>query len=313
MEIKQLRSFIAVVECGNFTKAAERTFTSQPTISTHIKALEDELGVSLIARDTKNIEITDKGRELYDCAVNILELESRLMKRFSDESSNVAHLGVSTIPSTYILPGILKGYSKNTPDVRFVISQGDSSSVIEGLGSGLYDLGLVGMECGSDTLKCDPICRDRMVLIAPPTPEFEELKRQETPDFARLFEHPVIFREPGSGSQRSAENIIRSLGIDPLELNVTARINDQETIKNLVEAGLGISIVSQLSVNEELAAGKLTGFDLPGHESERTFYLACAKSAVKNEAVRSFIRYVKKNYGYGSGDAGMLSGAGSPV
>ena len=99
MEIKQLKSFKAVVDYGNFTKAAEKTFTSQPTISTHIKALEEELGVSLIVRDTKNIEVTQKGMELYECAANILELEDRLIRRWNDENRNIIAAAMPELPA----------------------------------------------------------------------------------------------------------------------------------------------------------------------------------------------------------------------
>lgn len=295
MEIKQLKSFIAVVDYGNFTKAAEKTYTSQPTISTHIKALEEELGVNLISRDTKNIEVTQKGKELYDCAINILELEGRLIRRWSDENNKIIHLGVSTIPSTYILPEILKGYSKLYPDVHFVITQGDSSTVAEGLESGIFDLGLLGMDCNGDKLKCDSFCEDEMVLITAPTAEYQLLHRQENP-YPELFKHPVIFREQGSGSQKSAEMVVSALGVDIHDLNITARINDQETIKNLVEAGLGISIVSRLAVEERIREGRLLAFELPKEHSTRLFYIAVNKSAVKSDAVKGFMKYVKKTY-----------------
>ncbi len=296
MEIKQLKSFKAVVDYGNFTKAAEKTFTSQPTISTHIKALEEELGVSLIVRDTKNIEVTQKGMELYECAANILELEDRLIRRWNDENRNIIHLGVSTIPSTYILPDILAGYSKSFPDVHFVITQGDSSSVMEGLESGLFDLGLLGLNCNGDKLKCDPFYRDETVLITPATPEFNAYAKDGQIPYKTILSHPVIFREMGSGSQKSAETIIESLGIRLDELNITARINDQETIKNLVMSGIGVSMVSRLAVNDRIAEGKLLAFKLPEGVSERLFYIAVNKAAVKSEAVKGFMKYVKKTY-----------------
>ncbi len=296
MEIKQLRSFKAVVDYGNFTRAAEKTFTSQPTISTHIKALEEELGVSLIVRDTKNIEVTQKGMELYECAVNILELEDRLIRRLNDENRSIIHLGVSTIPSTYILPEILSGYSRMYPDVRFVISQGDSGSVAEGLESGIYDLGLLGMNCNGDRLKCDPFYRDETVLVTPASAKFRAYLKQDPVPYREILKNPVIFREMGSGSQKSAETIIESLGIKLSDLNVTARINDQETIKNLVEAGIGISMVSRLAVNERVESGRLLAFPLPKDVSERLFYIAVNKASVKSEAVKGFMKYVKKTY-----------------
>ena len=111
MESKMLRSFIAVVDSGSFTKAAEKTYTSQPTVSAHIKALEEELGVQLIARDTKNLRVTQKGKELYDCACQMLALQQNMLDKWAGEEQNGIRIGVSTIPSAYILPALLEGFS----------------------------------------------------------------------------------------------------------------------------------------------------------------------------------------------------------
>ena len=79
MEFKQLKSYVAVVKYGSFTKAAERLYVSQPTISAHISALEEELKRTLIVRTTKSIEVTEKGMEIYEYAVRILELRDRMI------------------------------------------------------------------------------------------------------------------------------------------------------------------------------------------------------------------------------------------
>jgi DNA-binding transcriptional LysR family regulator len=297
MEIKQLKSFIAVVDCGNFTKAAEKTYTSQPTISTHIRALEDELGTRLIARDTKNIKITDKGYELYDCAVHIIELQENLMKRWAEEDKSYINLGASTIPSAYILPELMAEFSQLHPEISLIIHQGDSTDVAEGLLSGLYDLGLLGMDCSSDKLKCDPFYRDETVLITPNNAEFQALKQLESDKaYEEIFRHPIIYREKGSGTQKAAEAIIEKLGFDLGELNVIARINDQETIKNLVAAGVGVSLVSWLAVREYEKGGSVLVFRLPKGDSERRFYMAVNKESYKSAAVKAFMRYVKRNY-----------------
>ena len=297
MEIKQLKSFIAVVDCGNFTKAAEKTYTSQPTISTHIRALEDELGTRLIARDTKNIKITDKGYELYDCAIHIIELQENLMKRWAEQSKSYINLGASTIPSAYILPELMAEFSQLHPEISLVIHQGDSTDVAEGLLSGLYDLGLLGMDCSSDKLKCDPFYRDETVLITPNNAEFAALKGLPLNEaYAEAFKHPVIFREKGSGTQKAAEAIIGALGFELERLNVIARINDQETIKNLVAAGVGVSLVSWLAVKELEKNGSVFVFMLPREHSERRFYMAVNKESYKSSAVKAFMKYVKKNY-----------------
>ena len=133
MELKQLRSFVAVVETGSFTKAADRSYASQPTISAHIKALEEELGVQLIARDTKNLVITDKGRDLYSCACSMLQLQERLIRKWDGEESHTIVIGASSIPSAYILPPLLGRFQAANPDVRLEIRQGDTAAIAEAI------------------------------------------------------------------------------------------------------------------------------------------------------------------------------------
>ena len=169
MDFKQLRSFTAVVQYRSFTKAAEKTYLSQPTVSAHIRMLEEELHTRLLIRDTKNLEITPKGWELYECAVHILELQDHLLQRWAEESRHIIQLGASTIPSAYILPEILPQYGKLHPEAYFVVQQSDSSQVIAGLLGGLFDVGMTGMDCANEALTCIPFYRDRMVLITPVT------------------------------------------------------------------------------------------------------------------------------------------------
>lgn len=93
MELKQLESFTAVVECESFTRAAEKLFISQPTVSAHVRALEEELHSRLIVRTTKSIQVTPRGRELYECACGMLTLRNRLTERWAKQEEQVVHLG----------------------------------------------------------------------------------------------------------------------------------------------------------------------------------------------------------------------------
>ena len=144
MDFKQLRSFVTVVELGSFTRAAERLYTSQPTISAHIRALEEELHERLFLRTTKSLEITKRGKELYDYAVHILTLQDKLTASWAQDEKTV-RIGASTIPSAYILPEVLPQFRTRHPDSRFVIHQSDSRGVLSGLYSGRFDLQILSL------------------------------------------------------------------------------------------------------------------------------------------------------------------------
>ena len=288
MELKQLQSFAAVVRYESFTKAAQALYLSQPTVSTHVRQLEQELGVSLVLRTTKTVEITEKGRELYGYAEKILRLRDRMVDACGENGRRIIHLGASTIPSAYLLPELLPAYGARHPEVYFVIHQSDSRGVLDGLRDGTFDLGFVGMEEKDDTLSFTPVCRDRMVLITPVTEEFLALQQQETPPLRTLLGGPVILREQGSGSRKSAERFLESAGISEDGLHVTARINDQEAIKNLVAGGVGVSIVSERAARNFIREKRLLCFELPGPASGRDLYLAARRSASPKTWVRQF-------------------------
>ena len=104
MELKQLECFAAVVKYGSFTVAAQHLYLSQPTVSAHVRTLEEELGRRLLIRTTKSLEVTPKGREVYDCAVKMLSLQTRIRRACAPDEEHIIRLGASTIPSAYILP-----------------------------------------------------------------------------------------------------------------------------------------------------------------------------------------------------------------
>ena len=176
MEFKQLQSFVAVVDYGSFTKASEKLFISQPTISTHIRMLEDEFQSCLLVRTTKSIELTPRGQEFYECAVSILSLKNHLIESWINESRNVIHMGASTIPSTYLLPELLPAYKKLCPETYFNIYQSDSQGILDKILEGSFNLGLVGMTSEDDRFCFEPFYQDQMVLITPKNAYFEELK-----------------------------------------------------------------------------------------------------------------------------------------
>lgn len=289
MELKQLECFAAVVKYGGFTAAAQHLFLSQPTVSAHVRALEEELGRRLLIRTTKTVELTPKGREVYDCAVKMLALSARIQRTCAPEEEHIIRLGASTIPAAYILPQLLPRFGQLYPDVYFTVHQTNSQGVADGLNDGVFDLGLMGME-GDDRLTCIPFCEDHMVLITPVTEKFLALQRAPDP-LPALLREPMILREKGSGSLKTADRFLLTLGIAEQSLQVAARVNDQETIKNLVQSGLGVSFLSERAARAAVQEKRLLQFELPV-ESRRALYLAHRRDYILQPHVRAFCRFV---------------------
>lgn len=292
MEFKQLQSFVTVVQQKSFTKAAAQLFLSQPTISTHIYQLEEELHTKLILRTTKSITITPKGRELYDYAMNILELKQRMLEACSVESKRIIHLGASTIPSAYILPQLLPEFGREHEDIYFVMNQSDSQGIIDGLKDGLFNIGFIGMECQDEEIICRPFCRDRLVLITPVNEHFLALQEEGEAAVTELLKEPLILREKGSGSEKLAEQFLASSGLQEEKLHVVARINDQEAIKNLVAGGLGVSLISERAAQNFLLEKRLLAFELPACLSARNMYIIYRKDYLLPSYVQEFLRFI---------------------
>lgn len=204
-----------------------------------------------------------------------------MINRWNGHDSKVIRLGVSTIPSAYILPEVLPTFGKSHEDIYFVVTQSDSRGIIDAVHKGSYELGLVGMKTDDEQLVFRKFYQDRLVMIAPVNDYFLEMK--DTGSFSLeevLQEQPVILREQGSGTGKSASAFLEKIGISEDKLHIAARINDQEAIKNLVAGGLGVSIVSEKAVHDYIDAKRLLQFELPGHIAGREFYIIYHKEYI---------------------------------
>ena len=296
MELKHLLSYATVVRLGSFSKAAEELYIAQPTISLHVRQLEEELQTKLLIRTTKSLELTEKGREVYECAVSILQLRDRIREKCSGGEQRIIRLGASTIPSAYILPEILPAYVKRHPATYFTIDQGDSRSVTEKLAEGVIDIGLIGMKPASSDIAAEPFCEDSVVIITPVREPFLKMKESNSASLRNLFEEPVILREEGSGSLKAADTFLEKAGYSGNELRVAARTNDPETIKNLVAGGLGISLISSKAAENYSRENRVLVFAFPEISARRQFYIATKKGSVLSETAKDFLRFLKEFY-----------------
>ncbi|MBQ7230033.1 MAG: LysR family transcriptional regulator [Oscillospiraceae bacterium] len=250
-------------------------------------------------RTTKNIEVTAEGMKLYDYSVNILELRDRMVNECSSAGRQIIHLGASTIPSAYILPEVLPLFGKLNPNAFFVIHQSDSKGVVDGLGDGIYDVGLIGMPSEKESVLCAPFCKDRMVLITPVSEEYLNMQAAGASPVEVLRQSPVILREKGSGSKKSADFFLEQAGLSDEQLQISARVNDPEAIKNLVAGGLGVSIISKRAARNFLLEKRILAFELPDRADTRDLYVACRRDQAHRGIVREFVEFITRYYANG--------------
>ena len=295
MEFKQLEAFVAVVDYGSFSEAARKLYLTQPTISAHVRSLEEELHTKLILRTTKKTTITTRGYQLYDSAVRMLEIRNNLLENFTGVQKHMIDLAASTIPSSYLLPEILAAFGKTHLDIYFHSIQADSAESINRVLDGTVDLALVGQNTRDETCVFLPFCQDKLVIATPITNHYLSLQNK-TVTFEDFIKDPIIIREKGSGTKKEMDLFLERIGITPSDLNVIARMNDLEGIKKSIVNGLGISILSARSAIDLQKTKQILLFPLEESAHKRTFYIVYSKNRILKPHVRQFIQFVQNFY-----------------
>lgn len=295
MEFKQLEAFVAVVDYGSFSEAARKLYLTQPTISAHVRSLEEELHTKLILRTTKKTTITTRGYQLYDSAVRMLEIRNNLLENFTGVQKHMIDLAASTIPSSYLLPEILAAFGKTHPDIYFHSIQADSAESINRVLDGTVDLALVGQNTRDETCVFLPFCQDELVIATPITSHYLGLQNKSV-TFEDFIKDPIIIREKGSGTKKEMDLFLEQIGVTPNDLNVIARMNDLEGIKKSIVNGLGISILSARSAIDLQKTKQILLFPLEESAHKRTFYIVYSKNRILKPHVRQFIQFVQNFY-----------------
>ena len=173
MNLKQLEAFVQVSESGSFSKAAKELFLTQPTISAHISSLEKELNVRLFIRNTKEVSLSDDGKDLYRYAKQITDLEKAIEERFymdSDDGKHFITIAASTIPAQYLLPKVLMCYRERYPKEQIKIMETDSSEVVTQVVDHMVDVGFTGTVLEKKHCKYIPFYKDELAVITTDTP-----------------------------------------------------------------------------------------------------------------------------------------------
>ena len=294
ISLKQLEVFVAVVEYGGFTRAAEELFFNQSTISAHISLLEQALGKELFVRSNRrHVRLTSDGEQVYPIAKRILSDCDTLRTLFATEKAGqTLSLGASTVPGQYLLPDYLSNFLKKEKDFRYSLRRGDSAQVHQMLKDGEISLGFVGAISEPNTVDYYPLAEDKLVLVTPNTPYYRQL--QENGTYGRdLLSRPMVTREEGSGTDRSVQNYLRSLSLPPDSLDIVARVDDPEAIKRMVGGGVGISILSALAVEQEVASGTLLSFEMDRNALKRDIYLITLRGRSFTRTEQKFIDFLK--------------------
>jgi DNA-binding transcriptional LysR family regulator len=271
MDIHQLRVFIAVYKRKSFSKAAEELHLTQPTVSDHIKALEGELNCRLFDRLSRKIIPTREAEILFIHATEIIERLAHLREAVGSLKKEIAGeliIGASTIPGTYLLPRAIAGFRIEYPSVFFQIIVSDSREIMEKMLDHELLLGIVGTRASHKDLHSHALLEDELIVVAAPP-----LVRQQSMALRELIGLPMVLREEGSGTRKEMEKNLEDKGISLDSLNVAGYFSSTDAVKQAVKAGMGVSILSRFSVQEELKHRTLKEVKVAGLEMKRNFYV----------------------------------------
>jgi len=306
MNLNRLTTFCRVYELRSFSQAAERLYLSQPTVSSHILVLEEQLGQKLFDRIGRLITPTQAGKLLYARAIKAIEEVDHALEEINvlrDKVAGPLVIGASTIPGNFFLPTVLQEYNRLYPDVSLQLRVSDSEAISRLVATAEVDLGVVGASSEESDLISQFLVRDSLVVLGREDvmgqPGDSGLSRDD------VLKMPWIVREQGSGTRRALEQGLKEFGLRLPDLHVVANVDSTVAVLNCIQAGLGVSITSQWAADELAGCDfEIRGVD-PGWAFERSFYSLWHRQRTPSSAATCFSRLLQRHLGVSDSTAGQ--------
>ena len=294
--IQQLEALIHLVAERNFSRAARKMVLTQPSLSKHIKNLEDAVGTRLVNREGPGISLTPEGRLLFEFARKVLYLREDVkerMLRLQDKSSGAIRISASTLPATYILPYILSRFQKSHPQIQTFVQSANSEDAIDSVLHQQSEVGFIGKNPHSKKLHSEPLWQDRLILAVPAGHHWIGA---EAVSLKNLLEAPFVMREKGSATREILGDFLSEhAAIDLNQLNIVAEMGSSEAVKEAVIAGLGISVLSLHAVKREMDQGIIVEIPIQGWRIVRQVYLIYRHQLGIMKHHQLFLDYVRES------------------
>ena len=289
--LRQLRTFKTVADLNSFSLAANRLKLSQPSVSYQVKELEEALGLPLLDRLGKRVQLTEAGALLYGYArrmLDVLDDATVALEEMRGIKRGTLRVGASTTVGIYLLPAALGGFKKLHPGLVISLEIGTRARVQEQVLLNELDLAVVGPALKDPDLAIVPFLSDELVVIAPAG---HVLARRRGLSLKDLADQPFVMREAASGSRWSLEKAARKEGV---KLVVAMELGSNGAIKHAVESGLGLAVVSRYACALELASGRLVELNVRGFPIRRDWHIVHLKRRKLPSSVSSFIDFLKE-------------------
>jgi DNA-binding transcriptional LysR family regulator len=295
MDDHKLKVFCTVAETKSFSKTSEIIHLTQPAVSLQIQALEEIYETKLFDRSSSTVTLTAAGEVLYKYAKEILALYATAEKVIGEMTGLVKgsiSIGASSTIGNYLLPNVITDFKKTRLKIKIHLLVGNTKRVIELLNSGNIDMGLVEGEVNRQKMVVEKLLSDELILIVP---SYHAWSKKKDISISELSKEPFIFREGGSGTRQIIEKFLSKHGITPQDMKISMVLGSTVAIKEAVENGLGVSIVSRWAARKETKYGTLHSLRIKEEKIVRDFSLIINKNAVSSHAVEEFLSYMKSS------------------
>jgi DNA-binding transcriptional LysR family regulator len=295
MDLHQIEIFCTLVKLRSFSKTAKALLLTQPTVSGHIKNLEQELSVKIIDRLGKHAVPTEAGEILFRHGQKLLASRDNARQEIAAISGKVTgrlKIGGSTIPGAYILPPLIATFKKKYPSTSIHLFIDDTASVASAVRNSELSMGIVGARISETHLESYSFLKDELVVAV--APEHPWARRRIVPTDA-LCGEPFILREEGSGTRRIMEEHLEKAGLSTSDLNMVAVMGSSDAVKQAVKAGLGISILSIRALRDDIQSGQVAVLRLKDNPIERSFSVILLRKKSRSPLCQCFLDFLLNN------------------
>jgi DNA-binding transcriptional LysR family regulator len=310
LTLHQLRIFRAVARSGNLTRAAEQLGISQPAVSVQIKHLERVLGLPLLESAGRTQKLTELGSIVYRHAIHVLNevdtLGDAVMEIRGIEGGRLT-VAADTTVGIYVMPPLLGAWHREFSRVEVDLRVGNHDAVCRLLRDNEVDFAVVSAIPEIAGLSVGPFLANRLVVIAPPDHRLASAGANCSLPTSVLAEEPILIREGGSSTTATVDAFCRRAGLKP---RVAMRLGSIGAIKQGVAGGLGLAVVSERAIANELAVGALTVLDVEGFPLELTWHIVHFRDKRLSPSARSFKTFLEDARGR-LGDAANQPGPGT--
>ncbi len=292
MADRRLQVFHTVARLLSFTKAAESLHMTQPAVTFQVRQLEEYFNTRLFDRTHNRISLTEAGKRVYEFADRIFKLYAEMENAVRDmtgEISGVLIIGASTTIAEYMLPALLGDFKKKYPDINVHLKVSNSDGIVHMVENNDIDLGVVEAPVMNKNLVVEECRKDRLVAIVSPTHSLAKKQKVMMPE---LLEAAYIDREEGSGTREVILEYLADLGMNATDVHVSMELGSPEAIKGAVEAGMGVSIVSEVTIHKELQLGTLVALELDP-PLERPFSFVHQKQKFRQRAMDELLDFAR--------------------